>query len=297
MVYVDDAILLSPRKEAIDVSLQALRANFKLTEEGDIADYLGLKVTRLSTNIISLTQPQLISSILQDLNFSKNTKSKNTPAASTHLLQRDPDGELFDKHWDYRSVIGKLNFLEKSSQPDIAFAVHQCAHFAADPRKSHAEAVKHIGRYLIGTQNQGLILHPESDQSFLVWADADFVGNWNPETAVSNVTTAKSRSGYLITYSGCPISWASKMQTEVALLTTESEYISLSSALRETIPMMNLVHEFKNNFSIGAVVSIPTIRCTLFEDNSGALELATTPKMRPRTKHINIKYHHFQEYV
>ena len=87
------------------------------------------------------------------------------------------------------------------------------------------------------------------------------------------------------------------MQTEIALSTTESEYISLSSALRETIPMMRLIWEFKDKFNGENIVSTPTIRCTLFEDNSGALELASTPKMRPRTRHINIKYHHFHEYV
>jgi hypothetical protein len=37
----------------------------------------------------------------------------------------------------------------------------------------------------------------------------------------------------------------------------------------------------------------PTVKCTVFEDNNVALELATAPKMRPRTKHIAIKYHHF----
>ena len=41
----------------------------------------------------------------------------------------------------------------------------------------------------------------------------------------------------------------------------------------------------------------PKIHCTVFEDNSGALELARLPKMRPRTKHINQSYHHFREHV
>ena len=41
----------------------------------------------------------------------------------------------------------------------------------------------------------------------------------------------------------------------------------------------------------------PTVHCTVFEDNNGALELATNPRYRPRTKHIAIKYHHFREYV
>ena len=45
------------------------------------------------------------------------------------------------------------------------------------------------------------------------------------------------------------------------------------------------------------ITNLPDIHCRLFEDNSGAYELVTTPKMRPRTKHINVKYHHFRSYV
>ena len=41
----------------------------------------------------------------------------------------------------------------------------------------------------------------------------------------------------------------------------------------------------------------PKIRCSVFEDNSGALELARLPKICPRTKHINQAYHHFHEDV
>jgi hypothetical protein len=41
----------------------------------------------------------------------------------------------------------------------------------------------------------------------------------------------------------------------------------------------------------------PIVYCKVFEDNSGALELARMPKLRPRTKHINVCYHHFREHV
>lgn len=143
----------------------------------------------------------------------------------------------------------------------------------------------------------GIVLNPDLNQSFLVWANVDFVGNWDPDTAIDNVMIAKSRSGYLITYSGCPISWASKMQTEMALSTTESKYRSLSTALQETLPMMRLIQEFKHKIKCDNVVTTPTIPFTLFEDNTGALELANTPKMQPHTRHKNIKYHHFREHV
>ena len=39
------------------------------------------------------------------------------------------------------------------------------------------------------------------------------------------------------------------------------------------------------------------MKCKVFEDNNGAIELAKTPKIRPRTKHITLKYYHFKEHV
>ena len=45
-------------------------------------------------------------------------------------------------------------------------------------------------------------------------------------------------------YAGCPITWWSKLQTTLtALSTTEAEYVALSSALRDQIPIMQLMKE------------------------------------------------------
>ena len=41
----------------------------------------------------------------------------------------------------------------------------------------------------------------------------------------------------------------------------------------------------------------PRIHCTVYKDNSGALEMANIHKYRPRTKHLNVKLHHFRQYV
>ena len=96
-------------------------------------------------------------------------------------------------------------------------------------------------------------------------------------------------------YAGCPITWSSKLQTEIALSTTEAEYIALSRAMREALPFMNLMQE------IGAVFEFhnpkPKFHCKVFEDNSGAIEIAKQDKYQPRTKHINIRYHHFRQLV
>ena len=97
-------------------------------------------------------------------------------------------------------------------------------------------------------------------------------------------------------YMGCPLTWKSQLQTEIALSSTESEYTGLSYALREAIPIMEVLKEMKlHGFKIHHTV--PNVKCEVFEDNSGALEMARTHKFRPRTKHINVKLHHFRDYV
>jgi hypothetical protein len=201
----------------------------------------------------------------------------------------------FDGHFDYRSVIGKLNYLEKSTRPELAYAVHQCARFCSAPKRSHGEAVKRIGRYLLGTKDKGLILKP-TKESFDCWVDASHAGEWNREDAEDDPVTAKSRNGYVITYAGCPLLWTSKLQTEIALSSTEAEYIALSQAMREVIPLTELMMEAQK-YKIDVKCPKATVHCRVFEDNTGAIELAKVPKMRPRTKHLNIKYHHFREHV
>lgn len=123
------------------------------------------------------------------------------------------------------------------------------------------------------------------------YVDADFAGNWNSET-VENPASVVSRTGFVIRYFGCPVLWSSKLQSEIALSTTEAEYIALSTAMRDIIPMKALLQELKE------VLEMPEIevKChsILFEDNQGAEELENVPKTRPRTKHIAIKYHHFE---
>jgi hypothetical protein len=139
-------------------------------------------------------------------------------------------------------------------------------------------------------------MNPDPSKSIEVFADADFCGLYDSETALFDPITAKSRTGFIIKFMDCPIVWSSKLQTETALSTCEAEYISCSEALRAVIPIMNLLDEVH---SLGIITSAPKtkIHCKLFCDNTGACELLKLPKVRPRTKHFNNKLHHFREHV
>ena len=72
--------------------------------------------------------------------------------------------------------------------------------------------------------------------------------------------------------------------------------MALSEALRSTIPMMTIVDEMAK-YGIQMNTTAPRVHCRVFEDNSGALEMATVHKFRPRTKHLASKWHFFRSYV
>ena len=67
-------------------------------------------------------------------------------------------------------------------------------------------------------------------------------------------------------------------------------------AMREQLPLIQLLKEVVVH-KVDANLQRTTIHIKAFEDNSGALEMAKVPKMRPRTKHLNNVYHHFRESV
>ena len=275
-----------------------LKSNgFKVTDEGSMEVYLGIQIDSHDDNSFTMSQPFLIDRIIASIKGMTDAKMAKSPAVTTSVLTKDTDGNPRKEEWNYRSLIGMLNYLVNCTQPDLAYSVHQCARFCADPRSSHEQAVKRIIRYLLYLKRHnklGIKYRPDITKSIVVNVDASFAGEWNKAWS-EEPSSVMSRTGYIILYAGCPIIWCSKLQTEIALSTTESEYIALSQSLRDVIPLMSLLAELKSVFP--GTKDMPTIHCTVFEDNKGCIDLVNIPKMRPRTKHIGLKYHHFRKHV
>ena len=293
VLYTDDSILAGPDPKELDSILKEIEsAGLKITSEGGIEDFLGVTITHKDDGTSHLEQASLIESILKDLNLSaENVATKDTPMASSKLLSRHPESPDFDGHFNYRRVIGKLLWLGKCSRPDIEYATHQCARFSADPKFEHGQAVKWIGRYLKGTSDKGLILKPNGS-SLDLYVDADFAGNWDPSIAGGDHATAQSRHGFVLMFCGMPLMHASQLQQLICLSTTEAEYVGLSRAIQEITPVVRVLQEMQElGFDVPS--SEARVHCRVFEDNSGALEIATNPKFRPRTKHINQRFHFF----
>ncbi len=115
-------------------------------------------------------------------------------------------------------------------------------------------AIKWIIINLHATKDKGVILWPITNFNLDMFLDPDFAGMWHMEHAklCNNVL---SRTGFVIAFWGCPMSWSSKLQTEITLSTTEGEYITLSTATRELLSLHQLLQDIANN----SFISIPQL--------------------------------------
>lgn len=286
VLYTDDSIITGPSTEEIDEAIEAIKsANLDITEEGDISDFLGVNITNLQDGSIHFHQPHLIDQILNDLRLDTTTKGKTIPAQTSKILSRHTNSDAHDNSFHYKSILGKLGYLEKGSRPEIAYIVHQCARFSISPKIEHAKAIRWLTRYLFSTRDKGMIFKPDITRGLELFVDADFAGNWDPNET-HDIDTARSRHGFAIKYAGCLISWKSQLQREIALSSTEAEYTGLSYAVRDVIPILRILKEISQRHPIP--MQSAKLQLIVFEDNVGAIEMANNPKYRPRTKHPKI---------
>ena len=292
-LYVDDCILHARNDAVLDEVLKAIEdAGYAFSRDESFSSYLGVLVEHLPDGTKKLSQPGLTKQLLEMMGLMDCNPAK-TPIAGplfSHL-----DAPSHTGSFNYRSALGMLMYLTNNTRPECAYAVNICAQYSIDPRQPHAEAVQRICRYLKGTIDGGLYIKPVRSQMALnCICDADYAGNWNLKEA-DDPKTVKSRGGHVITLGNIPILWKSKRIQDICLSTMESEYISLSMAMRSLVHLRGLLFELDSIFDLKLGDRISTIS-TIFEDNTPALTLATTdpPRMTPRSKSLAVKYHWFR---
>ena len=107
---------------------------------------------------MTLKQPQLIRRIIELLHLT-DANSKPTPVVKP-LLSKNVEGKERENDFHYRSAVGSLSYLSGCTRTDVSMAVHQAAKFSSNPRRSHDNAVKRIGKHFKGTADKGIICMP-----------------------------------------------------------------------------------------------------------------------------------------
>ena len=115
----------------------------------------------------------------------------------------------------YASIGDSLMYAMVCTRLDIAFAVGVVSRFMRNLGKEHWAAVKWILRYLRG--NSSVYLRYGPRESMLNgFTDSDISGD---------VDSSQSTSCYVMIYAWEAVSWQLRLQKNVALSTTEAEYM------------------------------------------------------------------------
>ncbi|KAH9687275.1 hypothetical protein KPL70_014703 [Citrus sinensis] len=230
---------------------------------------------------IWLSQKNYLKKILRRFNM-QDCKSISTPLPVNFKLSSSmcPSNEAERKEMSrvpYASAVGSLMFAMICTRPDIAQAVGVVSRYMANPGGEPWIAVKRILRYIRGTSDVALC-YGGSEFTVKGYVDSDFAGDLDKR---------KSTTGYVFTFAGAAVSWVSKLQTVVALSTTEAEYMAATQACKEAIWIQRLLEELGHKQQ-----KIP-----VFCDSQSALHIARNPAFHSRTKHIGVQYHFVREVV
>jgi hypothetical protein len=111
VLYTDDSILAGPTEDELsDCIADMVKAGLILTVEGELADFLGVNITRHDDGGFELTQPHLVDSIIEEV-FGPDHElpsPKTVPMASSKLLTKHPDSEVL-----FKTSIPIVNMLDE----------------------------------------------------------------------------------------------------------------------------------------------------------------------------------------
>ncbi|XRB17850.1 retrovirus-related Pol polyprotein [Pseudoscourfieldia marina] len=271
LVYVDDIIFASKNEQTKDIFAGHLRKKYRITEPAQLTWALGMKISFAADGII-LTQDLYMSKILERFGFTSAAKSATTPLAHGTTLTRADEEDAEARHLA-QQFVGAILYAAVISRPDLSSTVRAMSHVMSKPPSNFEACKKHVLRYLSGTINRGIKYNTNSNVPLKLIGYCD--ASWG-----DNHENRRSTSGYIFFLNGGPISWASYLQTTVALSTVESEVMALTEAIKEAIYIRRLLE------SLGAAQEGPTI---IYTDSTGAEALVDHPTSHRRTKHIEIR--------
>ena len=283
-VYVDDlAVVYShdDKHSLYRTFLAALEKRWKVEDEGELTDLLGIEFTR-GDKTVELRQTKYIEKLSNEFfpdgvpptaQQNKVPCDRDLPAVVNLALIADetPDAALLRK---YQSICGALLYASTNTRPDIAFSTGLLCRAMGRPTPELFDRALRVLGYIYRTRHIGL-RYEASTTELEGFSDSD----WGVK---------HSTSGHTFHMGSATISWASKKQTSVALSSCEAEIMAGSEAAKEAIYLSNFLRELGLNLS-----GPPPLKM----DNKSAIDLAYNPEHHARTKHIDRRHYFIRECV
>ena len=182
-------------------------------------------------NSVSLSQNRQIESLKKKFNVCDSKRVFTTPMETKLKLTKGDANNLPDI--PYRELVCSLLFIARYTRPDILFAVTLLCRFLTNYTEVHWKAVKRVLCYTASTTDRVLRYTRNVKAPALeLYTDSD----WG-----SDQIDGRSTSGVLLLLYGNPVTWSTEKQTNVALSTSEAEYIAITSGFKEAKYFINLM--------------------------------------------------------
>ena len=166
----------------MDHMKDVLSSEWEVTDLGEPHKIISIEVM-CTDNSISISQQKYIENLLRKENM-QDVNPTTIPMDPNIKLAPNLDNNEFNHRNSYAKLLGCLQFISNSTQPDISYAVNKLATYTANPGLQHHGAIKQILRYLAGMKTLGITYHNTPDETdannlFHGYADAAFANTNN----------------------------------------------------------------------------------------------------------------------
>ena len=277
-IHVDDGQLFSTCLLHWHELIKCLELRFgELTKSDESSQHVGVTFNKLPDGSFTTSQSGYIERMIEEFEV---TGSTTNPSKSNLYNDNDTDEcSPVDIKW-FQRVEGSLIYLlltRHDVRKEIVFLGSKCSY----PCYGDMKKLTLIMQYLNSTLSYGPRYYTEEGATLYGYVDASF--NVHPDS--------RSHTGYFLCIgkdSAPTLSFSSKQKSCISLSSMEAEYVALHEMTKV------IVHTRRFLAEIGFPQEGPTI---IFEDNESAINLALSPGVGKKSKHIDLRYHYIKDMV
>jgi hypothetical protein len=278
IVYVDDVIVTGNDEVVIDDTIDFLAAEFtKLTELGELTRYIGVDIKRdVINHTITLSQLPFTKSYLNG-ETPPDMKSKSVPL-NPSVDYRVPGSDV---NVPMLAQTGKLRYLADRTRPDLLFPLGILSTSAAKPGDIHLEGLKHVNRYLIGSQDVAITLGGfDKEIRLFGFCDASYVPHADSKSQLAYCFFLNLESGTVCA--------RTKKDSTVSHSSTEAEVKALDAAIVQATWLRGFLSE------LGYPQTEPTV---IHTDSLSAKALAETYNLSNNTAHMVMRLNYIHQEI
>ncbi|KAL7484558.1 hypothetical protein ACHAW6_010189 [Cyclotella cf. meneghiniana] len=120
IVYFNDCIFLGQSDDQLTGIIKKLtHIGLEIEDQGNPANYVSVDIKCLSDSFCTFFKKTLIDIIIDEMGLTLSGHTKLVPAKCTQRLNGFLDLPSFNQDWNYRFVLGDLNYLALTSRPDM----------------------------------------------------------------------------------------------------------------------------------------------------------------------------------